>query len=202
MERLHNSRIMEKIRRNSISETQIDYDYKIIDSPVGKITLMASELALVSLIWGENAKTSYTNNSKNSKNSILKTAEAQLKEYFAGKRKSFDIPLDPKGTDFQKQVWNELSKIPYGKTISYGEQAKRLGQPKAARAVGAANGKNPIGIIVPCHRVIGASGSLTGFAGGIAAKKLLLALEVTRIDVDSGKIFPPSTALVDESSSC
>lgn len=108
---------------------------------------------------------------------ILSTAEKQLKEYFAGQRKKFEVPIDPMGTDFQKAVWKELSKVPYGKTINYGEQAKRLGKPNAARAVGAANGKNPIGIIVPCHRVIGASGSLTGFAGGLDKKKFLLELE-------------------------
>lgn len=110
-------------------------------------------------------------------NQILNRAQVQLKEYFSGKRFSFDLPLEPKGTEFQKQVWQQLLKIPYGQHISYGEQAKRLGRPKAARAVGGANGKNPIGIIIPCHRVIGASGHLTGFAGGLDIKTQLLSLE-------------------------
>jgi len=110
-------------------------------------------------------------------NPILARAEIQLREYFSGKRTVFDIPLAPEGTEFRKLVWQQLAKIPYGQTISYGEQARRLGRPSAARAVGAANGKNPIGIIIPCHRVIGATGSLTGFAGGIESKRKLLALE-------------------------
>lgn len=110
-------------------------------------------------------------------NSILEKTEDQLKEYFSGKRSVFDIPLDPNGTNFQKQVWQQLLKIPYGQYITYGEQARRLGSPKSARAVGAANGKNPIGIIIPCHRVIGASGHLTGFAGGLKIKRQLLDLE-------------------------
>lgn len=101
----------------------------------------------------------------------------QLKTYFAGKQKKFDLELNPMGTDFQKKVWEQLVKIPYGQTISYGELAKRVGNPKASRAVGMANGKNPISIIIPCHRVIGKNGSLTGFGGGIDVKRFLLDLE-------------------------
>jgi methylated-DNA-[protein]-cysteine S-methyltransferase len=101
----------------------------------------------------------------------------QLAEYFRGDRKKFDLKLAPEGTSFQIAVWRQLRRIPYGKTISYGEQASRIGNPKAARAVGAANGENPISIIVPCHRVIGADGRLTGFGGGLGKKKLLLDLE-------------------------
>ena len=101
----------------------------------------------------------------------------QLAEYFRGERKKFDLKLVPEGTSFQLAAWRQLRRIPYGKTISYGEQAKRMGNPKAARAVGAANGENPISIIVPCHRVIGADGRLTGFGGGLGKKKLLLDLE-------------------------
>lgn len=114
-------------------------------------------------------------------NPVLKETEIQLEEYFLGKRRTFDIPLAPRGTEFQKRVWDQLLKIPYGKYITYGEQAVRLGQPKAARAVGAANGKNPIGIIIPCHRVLGSSGCLTGFAGGLEMKRKLLALEGVQI---------------------
>jgi len=104
-------------------------------------------------------------------------AKKQLNAYFKGERKQFDLELNPKGTGFQKQVWKELVKIPYGTTLSYGELAQRIGNPKASRAVGMANGKNPISIIIPCHRVIGATGSLTGFGGGIKVKQYLLDLE-------------------------
>lgn len=105
-------------------------------------------------------------------------ARVQLTEYFAGTRKSFDLELCPEGTEFQLDVLNELQKIPYGTTTSYGEIAKRIGRPKAVRAVGAANGRNPIPIIIPCHRVIGSGGDLTGFGGGIPTKKALLRLEL------------------------
>ena len=105
-------------------------------------------------------------------------AREQLTAYFAGKRKTFDLPLRPTGTEFQLQVLDELQKIPYGTTVSYGDIANRIGRPKAVRAVGAANGRNPLPIIIPCHRVIGASGDLTGFGGGIPTKKALLRLEL------------------------
>lgn len=108
---------------------------------------------------------------------VLKLATEQLKSYFAGLLDHFDLPLAFRGTEFQNKVWSELTKIPYGQTISYGELARRVGSPKASRAVGLANGKNPIAIIVPCHRVIGANGTLTGYGGGLPRKKKLLELE-------------------------
>jgi len=108
---------------------------------------------------------------------LIKKAAAQLEEYFSGKRKTFDLPLSPHGTTFQLKVWNELRKIPYGKTRSYGEIAVKAGNPKASRAVGMANNRNPIVIIIPCHRVIGSNGSLTGFGGGLDLKQKLLELE-------------------------
>ncbi|WP_395090730.1 methylated-DNA--[protein]-cysteine S-methyltransferase [Armatimonas sp.] len=108
---------------------------------------------------------------------VFMAAKAQLTEYFAGTRAVFNLPLATSGTDFQKTVWAELAKIPYGQTLSYGELAARIGNPKASRAVGLANGKNPLSIVVPCHRVIGASGKLTGYGGGLARKEALLALE-------------------------
>ena len=114
---------------------------------------------------------------KNSNHPMIVKTKAQLKEYFSGKRKTFDIELCIEGTPCQKQVWQELSKIPYGQTISYGEQAQRLGDKNKARAVGLANGRNPVSIIVPCHRVIGNGGHLTGFGGGLKNKELLLSLE-------------------------
>ena len=101
----------------------------------------------------------------------------QLKAYFAGELENFDLPLSPQGTPFQQRVWGELQKIPYGDTISYGELARRIGNPKASRAVGLANGSNPISIVIPCHRVIGANGKLTGYGGGLPIKEKLLALE-------------------------
>ena len=121
---------------------------------------------------------SYDNNYiENQEKNIIKTAEQQLKEYFEGKRKVFNLPLEISGTEFQKKVYDELLKIPYGKTISYKELARRVGNENASRAVGGAVGKNPISIIVPCHRVIGSDGSLTGFGGGLPMKKKLLELE-------------------------
>ncbi len=107
-------------------------------------------------------------------------AKRQLAEYFAGARTEFDLPLAPEGTEFQRRVWEELTRIPYGQTISYGELARRIGQPGSARAVGLANGRNPISIVVPCHRVIGANGSLVGYGGGLPRKKALLAHEAAR----------------------
>lgn len=107
-------------------------------------------------------------------NDLLNRVAAQLQEYFAGTRTTFDLPLEPSGTDFQLSVWELLRKIPYGVTTSYGELARRLGDPKASRAVGAANGANPIPIIVPCHRVVGSKGELTGFGGGLDRKRWLL----------------------------
>ena len=107
----------------------------------------------------------------------LTQARQQLEEYFAGTRQHFDLPLRPHGTPFQQDVWWELARIPYGTTISYGELARRIGQPQAMRAVGAANGRNPLPIVLPCHRVIGSNGSLTGFGGGLPTKRYLLSLE-------------------------
>ena len=108
---------------------------------------------------------------------LLRRAAKQLEQYFAGRRKAFDLPLEPRGTEFQRAVWAELQRIDYGGTVSYGELATRIARPKAVRAVGAANGANPIPIVIPCHRVIGANGKLTGFGGGLPTKKKLLALE-------------------------
>jgi len=108
---------------------------------------------------------------------VLVETEKQLTEYFAGERREFELPLDMRGTQFQKDVWDALVGIPFGETRSYGDLARQLGNPAASRAVGAANGKNPISIVVPCHRVIGSSGKLTGFAGGMDVKALLLAME-------------------------
>jgi methylated-DNA-[protein]-cysteine S-methyltransferase len=149
---------------------------KTVDSPVGTLTLVANEQALVSVYWAEEQP----EETPGENHPILEAAARQLAEYFAGKRQHFDVPLAPDGgTEFQQRVWLALGEIPYGKTWSYGELAKRVGNAKASRAVGAANGQNPLPIFVPCHRVIGADGSLTGFGGGMERKKTLLALEAT-----------------------
>ncbi len=150
-------------------------------SPVGVLTLVASETHLLGVLWknDQSEKLSLARREQGSRHPVLSRTRTQLKEYFSGKRKEFDLPLEFQGTAFQKQVWKALSRIPYGKTFSYQEIAQQIGAPKACRAVGAANGKNPISIIVPCHRVIGANGTLTGFAGGIATKEKLLNLENT-----------------------
>jgi methylated-DNA-[protein]-cysteine S-methyltransferase len=154
--------------------------YKIISSPVGSLTLVASDKALVYLGWGAKLPQAIAKNlelASPSNCKLLQDAETQLNEYFLGKRTSFDIPVAPSGTEFQKRAWAQLLDIPYGSTISYRQQASMIGKPTAARAIGAANGKNPIAIIVPCHRVIGVSGKLTGFAGGLGIKQKLLAFE-------------------------
>lgn len=156
--------------------------YSSLESPVGVLWMIASDEGLHALIWESYLQTDKYKNAlkslKEDKNHpVIAKTIGQLKEYFAGNRKEFDIPLAAEGTDFQKKAWKQLSLIPYGKTISYIEQARRLGNEKASRAVGTANGRNPISIIVPCHRVIATSGNLTGFGGGIHNKQFLLDLE-------------------------
>lgn len=153
------------------------YFKRIIDSPVGKLTLVATDENLVALLFENDRFERVGGIESKGKHKILDEVEKQLDEYFQGKRQVFHVPLEMEGTAFQKTVWRALRKIPYGKTSSYGELAKRIGSPKASRAVGAANGRNPISIIVPCHRVIGSKGDLTGFGGGLQRKETLLNLE-------------------------
>jgi methylated-DNA-[protein]-cysteine S-methyltransferase len=148
----------------------------VVSSPVGKLRLIASDKGLVA-IDVRNVKTSSDEVKNVAAQKILSATKKQLEQYFAGKRTSFDIPLDLEGTDFQRQAWLALCRIPFGKTISYGQQAKNIKKPKAFRAVGSANGKNPIPIIVPCHRVVAGDGSLGGYSLGLKMKKQLLALE-------------------------
>lgn len=151
----------------------MNYKYHI-DTPIGIICVESNEEAITGLFFEKN-KTQYKQ--EKPETDLLKRAGEQLKEYFSGKRKTFDLPLSPSGTEFQKKVWKALCTIPYGETRSYGEIAAQIGNPKACRAVGGANNKNPIMIFIPCHRVIGADGSLVGFGGGIDAKKFMLDLE-------------------------
>ena len=155
------------------------YVSRTVASPVGKLMLVASESGLAAILWENDDPDRVRLGSiiEGRGHPVLIAAERQLAEYFAGERKRFDLPLDFNGTEFQKQVWSALLTIPFGETRSYAEIARMIGRPAACRAVGAANGKNPISIVAPCHRVIGANGTLTGFAGGLKAKDYLLQLE-------------------------
>lgn len=155
------------------------YAYKTIDSPVGRLKLVACDEGLAAILW-ENDNPRRVRLSplvEHSDHPILIETERQLGGYFAGTVKAFTVPLAFKGTHFQKSVWTALLDIPFGETRSYGDIARQIGRPTAVRAVGAANGRNPISIIAPCHRVIGSGGALTGFAGGLATKRHLLGLE-------------------------
>ncbi|MEM7007971.1 MAG: methylated-DNA--[protein]-cysteine S-methyltransferase [Thermodesulfobacteriota bacterium] len=155
------------------------YFYTNMTSPVGKLTLVADEHNLCAICFPNQKpdKRKFPNLKKNENLRVLKSSVNQLSDYFAGKTQKFDLPLRPVGTDFQENVWKALRSIKYGKTVSYGDIAKKIGNPKAVRAVGSAIGKNPLSIIVPCHRVIGANGKLTGFAGGLKTKEFLLNFE-------------------------
>jgi methylated-DNA-[protein]-cysteine S-methyltransferase len=155
---------------------------RVIESPLGAIQLTAQNGALVAVtLLGESGTSSTT--APGAALSLLERAAAQLAEYFAGIRIAFDVPLAPQGTVFQRSVWAQLAAIPHGETRSYRDIARAVGNPAACRAVGAANAKNPIAIIVPCHRVIGASGTLTGYAGGLLAKQWLLEHEQRQLRV-------------------
>lgn len=147
----------------------------VYDSPCGPLTLISNGAALTDLQF-ENPRYPYTPAPPGS-DAILDKARRQLDQYFAGKLRVFELPLAPKGTPFQQRVWQALLAIPYGATRSYGQQAVAIGSPQASRAVGLANGRNPISIIIPCHRVIGSKGALTGYGGGMERKQLLLDLE-------------------------
>ena len=152
--------------------------YDFYASPLGQILLVASDDALTGLHFvGEKYYPTIVPDWWRSDAKMIVAASKQLEEYFAGQRKNFDLAVDPTGTPFQRNVWQALRKIPYGVTTNYGTLAQRIGKPKASRAVGAANGRNPISIVIPCHRVIGANGDLTGYAGGMARKESLLKLE-------------------------
>ena len=153
--------------------------YDTFETPSGGMLLAASEKGLTGAYFDrqKHHPKRATDWKHDPENAHLKRAKRQLAEYFAGKRSEFDLELDPRGTSFQKAVWKAISRVPYGETISYGELARRAGFPEGARAAGAATGRNPIGIVVPCHRIVGADGSLTGYAGGLAKKRALLALE-------------------------
>jgi methylated-DNA-[protein]-cysteine S-methyltransferase len=153
--------------------------YKTMYSPVGLLTLVATDDALAAVLWENDPpeRVRLGAMEENADHPLLLEAERQLKAYFAGKLERFSLPLAFNGTGFQNKVWAALTTIPFGETRSYAEIARQIGHPAAVRAVGAANGKNPISIVAPCHRVIGSNGKLTGFAGGLEAKALLLRME-------------------------
>ena len=146
-----------------------------MSTPVGVITLCQKGGALCAIRFGGTGRRDET--------PLLLQAQRELEEYFAGRRTSFSVPLSIQGTEFQQRVWRALQEIPYGQTLTYGEIARRIGRPKAGRAVGMANHCNPIPIIVPCHRVVGANGRLTGYAGGLAMKKMLLEIEGIHVEI-------------------
>lgn len=152
-----------------------------LTTPIGELTLVADESALVAVLWPDDDPRRVPGAAAaavaGERHPVLDRCAEELLDYFEGNRTSFDIPLAPRGTPFQQQVWAALCTIPYGETRSYGELAAAIGRPKSARAVGAANGRNPLSIVIPCHRVVGADGSLTGFAGGVDTKRQLLDLE-------------------------
>ncbi len=163
-------------------KNEIQYRFEIVRTPVGPLTVIvapaAGEWQLCAILWaGARLGVRRGRPLRSRGNPLIQETRRQLKEYFAGTRRQFDLRLAPEGTAFQLKAWQALRRIPYGQTISYQEQAQELGDARKARAVGAANGRNPLSIVVPCHRVVGKSGKLTGFAGGLKAKAFLLALE-------------------------
>lgn len=164
--------------------------HTVVDSPYGPLTLVAADGVLCGLyMLGHRHQPPEETFGARDDSGPFPEAVRQLTAYFAGEATDFDLPLRLEGTPFQQRVWDELRRIPYGETISYGELAARIGSPSASRAVGLANGKNPISIIVPCHRVIGANGSLTGYGGGLDRKRQLLAFEGGGEPADAGRLF-------------
>jgi methylated-DNA-[protein]-cysteine S-methyltransferase len=159
------------------------YVHKTMRSPVGQLKLIGSDTGLAAILWDDDERSGRIRldaGEEDRKHPVLRKAETQLNEYFAGKRKTFSLKLDLTGTAFQKKVWRALLKIPFGETRTYAEIAGEIGHPNAARAVGAANGKNPLSIVAPCHRLVGSTGGLHGFAGGLATKARLLRMEADR----------------------
>jgi methylated-DNA-[protein]-cysteine S-methyltransferase len=165
--------------RRQLKETNMTYAFKTMRSPVGELKLVAGAKGLAAILWENDdpLRVRLGPLERDDQHPVLLETERQLNAYFAGELERFSLTLDFVGTAFQKKVWAALLTIPFGETRSYGQIAKQIGSPNAVRAVGAANGKNPISIIAPCHRVIGSNGKLTGFAGGLEAKALLLAIE-------------------------
>jgi methylated-DNA-[protein]-cysteine S-methyltransferase len=160
----------------------VSVQYRYLETPIGTLLIAADGDAIRRIEFPRNGHAHKPSDDwGESAGGAVEEAARQLNEYFAGTRTEFDLPLAPEGTEFQRTVWRRLQEIPYGETIAYGELARRVGNPKASRAVGAANGANPIPIVIPCHRVIGSNGKLTGFGGGLPVKEALLALEAKQL---------------------
>ena len=154
-------------------------NYAYLETPIGTLLIVGDDAAVHRITFPQRGRAAKTEPEwQESQRGPVGEAMRQLREYFAGKRVAFDLPLAPEGTVFQRSVWRQLQEIPYGETISYGELACRVGNPKASRAVGSANGANPLPIVIPCHRVIAGDGTVGGFGGGLPTKQTLLALEV------------------------
>jgi methylated-DNA-[protein]-cysteine S-methyltransferase len=163
-------------------------NFSYLDSPIGTLLIAGDDVAIHFISFPRNGKAEKPRPEwRESARGPVGEAIRQLREYFAGARTDFDLPLAPEGTEFQRSVWRRLQEIPYGETISYGELARRIGNPQASRAVGSANGSNPIPIVIPCHRVIGSNGKLTGFGGGLPVKEALLGLEAKQLRLAVGK---------------
>ncbi|CAB5054244.1 MAG: methylated-DNA--[protein]-cysteine S-methyltransferase [Actinobacteria bacterium] len=163
---------------------EIGFSRRIFEAPFGVVTVVGSDLGIRFVMFDNDAHPKPLEKLRISDTEIhdsVNSAITQLKEYFEGSRRDFELSLDLQGTEFQVAAWNALAEIPYGRTASYGQQAASIGRPKAVRAIGGANGRNPVAIVLPCHRIVGADGSLTGFGGGIAVKKWLLDHEHTML---------------------
>ena len=173
--------------------------YRTISSSIGELTVVERDGALVGLYMTDHKPAPHLETFGERDDDTLPQLDAQLGEYFAGERTTFDLPLAPHGTEFQQTVWAALQEIPYGHTWSYGQLADHTGNPKASRAVGLANGRNPIGIVIPCHRVVGSTGSLTGYGGGLERKQALLELERAQTPLPS-VVGPRTEPLVPRSS--
>jgi methylated-DNA-[protein]-cysteine S-methyltransferase len=173
-----------RFRDAAAAEGLLDVAYELHDTPVGRLLIAVTEHGVCEIHYDADPEAEAERLAHLFGSRVLRSprptdeARRQLDEYFAGTRREFDLRLAPQGSEFQRRVWDALREIPYGETESYGELAARIGRPGSARAVGAANGQNPICVVVPCHRVIGAGGSLTGYAGGLERKRLLLDLEM------------------------
>jgi methylated-DNA-[protein]-cysteine S-methyltransferase len=168
-----------------------DVSYARIDTPVASLTIVAGERGLRAVLFAGDPAPA---DAVEGRHPLVTATVRQLEEYFAGERREFDLPLDVSGTAFQRRAWLALASIPYGTILSYGEQARRLGAPGAARAVGSANARNPMPIVLPCHRLVGADGSLTGYGGGLDVKRALLAHEAQVVGAGSGRVLrsPPA----------
>jgi methylated-DNA-[protein]-cysteine S-methyltransferase len=177
----------------------MNLSYKLVNSPVGVLKLVASDKSLVAILWENDdpRRVRLADVAEEPHHPLLVRMQKELREYFTGKRRTFSIPLEMRGTCFQRKVWESLLDIPFGETRTYGDIAKRLGNPAATRAVGGANRRNPISIVVPCHRVVGATGNLTGFAGGLEVKTYLLKLETTKDEMMDLRC-PPSRSNTNE----